>query len=83
MKQAVRDTSRQAIWPTPQFLQPPRSEHLTAAGPSRISDIILGMTLVVLAIVLVVWLLGQIFSQDEQALIDIENINAGVSHEPV
>ena len=61
----------------------PRSEHLKAARPLRASDIILGMTLVMLGIVLIVWLLGQIFSHDEQAPFDIENTNAGASYEPV
>lgn len=41
------------------------------------------MTLAMLAIVLVAWLLAQIFAQDDQAEIDIKNINAGASHEPV
>lgn len=81
MKQVVRTLRRR-----PGQLRNSSSPPLRAADGRRTfrtSDIILGMTLVVLAIVLVVWLLGQICSQDEQAFIDIENINAGVSHEPV
>jgi len=60
-----------------------RFSRLKVAKPIRASDIILGMTLAMLVIVLVVWLLAQLFPRDDQAEIDIKNINAGASHEPV
>ncbi|NCU02092.1 hypothetical protein [Candidatus Macondimonas diazotrophica] len=69
MQQAARTVGK---W-LGQFRKPNhRSSRLKAAKPVCASDIILGMTLVMLAIVLVIWLLAQLFTGSEQAGIDIE-----------
>lgn len=60
-----------------------RFELLKVGRPPLASDIIQSMTLVMLAIVLVAWSLAELFAGDEQTGTDIENINAGASHEPV